>query len=222
MRRCLAVVLAILAGIMSGITYSHGSAAVISAPGYRPPSEGNSDKLFRERLGNIEITVFPTVVRSFGWTKYDELSRERIRTFLEKNNIAKTCHSDQKIDLSESTPRVQWDLFQKSMSLFVNHLKANPIETEYVLMVEFLVTPKRAGGEAIGGIQCYVLNSSGRNVFSFLLNSHHKLFTGGRLKINDVTDENRPELIRRGTKVVIEAFRRQLDLKNKKESKENE
>ena len=220
MRRYLAVVLAILVGVISGTTYSRGSATVISAPGYRPSSEGNSEKLFRERLGNIEITVFPTVVRSFGWTKYDELSRESIRTFLEKNNIAKTHYSDQKIDLSESTAKVQWDLFQKSMSLFVNHLKANPIETEYALMVEFLVTPRRAGGEAIGGIQCYVLDSGGRNVFSFLLNSHHKLFTSGRLKINDVTDENRSELIRKGTKVVIEALRRQLDLKDKKESKD--
>ena len=211
MYRYLVVVLTILMGILMGTAYSDEVHVSISNPGYRPPSEANLEKLFLERLGNMEITVFPTVARSFSSTKYDESSTEMICTFFKNKNIAKAQKSEQKIDLSESTANIQWDVFQKSMLLFAGHLEANPVKTEYALLVEFLITPNRTGGETIGGIQCYVLDTNGRNVFSFLLNSHHKLFTDGQLVTNDMTTEGRAELIKKGTEVVIEVLRLQLD-----------
>ena len=85
--------------------------------------------------------------------------------------------------MNKSTAKIQWQLFKKSMSLFADYLKVHPVNTEYALVVECLVSPRRivsprrSGGEAIGGIQCYVLDSNGSNAFSFLLNSHHELFT---------------------------------------------
>ena len=114
--------------------------------------------------------------------------------------------------MSKSTARGQWNVFQTSMSLFADHLKAHPINTEYALVVECLVTPRRSGGEAVGGIQCYVLDSSGSNAFSFLLNSHHELFTDAQLKIGNVTTESRDELVKKSTEVVIKAFQRQLNI----------
>ena len=208
------LVLVVLMGIFSVTAFSH-ECEPISVPGYRPPAEAESEKLFRESLGNMEITVFPTVVRRFDGTEYDEASMERACSFIEKNNIAKPQSSNQKIDLSESMANIQWQVFQKGMSLFADHLKANPVKTEFALLIDFLVAPGKEGSEAVGGIQCYVLDSKGKNVFSFLLNSHHKLFTDAQMIINDTTAESKAKLIKTGTEVVLEALRLQLDLEDK-------
>ena len=179
---------------------------------YRPESAPGSDKLFKDGFGKIKITVFPTIVRSFNWTLHDQSSGKRIGSYFETNNLARVNYSNKKINMSKSTARGQWNVFQTSMSLFADHLKAHPINTEYALVVECLVTPRRSGGEAVGGIQCYVLDSSGSNAFSFLLNSHHKLFIDAQLKTNNVTTESRDELVKKSTEVVIKAFQRQLNI----------
>ena len=180
---------------------------------YRPKVASGSDKLFQNNLGKIKITVFPTIVRSFNWTIYDKSSSKRIGTFFETNNLAKVHYSDKKIDMNKSTARGQWNLFQTSMSLFSDYLKAHPVNTKYALVVECLVTPRKSGGEAVGGIQCYVLDSSGSNAFSFLLNSHHELFIDAQLKTDNATAESRDELIKKSTEVVIKAFQQQLNIK---------
>ena len=179
---------------------------------YRPESAPGYDKLFQNGLGKIKITIFPTIVRSFIWTIYDQSSSKRIGTFFETNNLARVHYSNKKINMNKLTARGQWNLFQTSMSLFADHLKVHPVNTEYALVVECLVTPRRSGGEAVGGIQCYVLDSDGSNAFSFLLNSHHELFTDAQLKIGNVTTESRDELVKKSTEVVIKAFQRQLNL----------
>ncbi len=179
---------------------------------YRPESAPGCDKLFQNDLGKIKITVYPTIVRSFNWTIYDQSSSKRIGTFFETNNLAKVHYSNKKIDMNKSTAKIQWQLFKKSMSLFADYLKVHPVNTEYALVVECLVTPRRSGGEAIGGIQCYVLDSSGSNAFSFLLNSHHKLFIDAQLKTNNATTESRDELVKKSTEVAIKAFQRQLNI----------
>ena len=181
---------------------------------YRPESAPGCDKLFQNNLGKVKITVFPTIVRSFNWTIYDQSSSKRIGMFFETNNLARVHYSNKKIDMSKSTAKIQWQLFKKSMSLFADQLKTYPINTEYALVVECLVSSRRSGGEAVGGIQCYVLDSSGSNAFSFLLNSHHKLFIDAQLKTNNATAESRDELIKKSTEVVIKAFQRQLILES--------
>jgi len=179
---------------------------------YRPKVASGSDKLFQNDLGKIKITVFPTIVRSFNWTIYDHSSSKRIGTFFETNNLAKVHYSDKKIEMNKSTAKIQWQLFKKSMSLFADYLKVHPVNTEYALVVECLVSPRRSGGKAVGGIQCYLLDSKGNNAFSFLLNSHHKLFIDAQLKTNNATTESRDELIKKSTEVVIKAFQRQLNI----------
>ena len=192
---------------------------------YRPESAPGCDKLFQNGLGKINITIFPTIVRSFSWTIYDQSSSKRIGTFFETNNLAKVQYSNKKIDMSKSMSGIQWNLFKKSMSLFADYLKEHPIDTEYALVVEYLVSPRRivsprrSGGEAVGGIQCYVLDSSGSNAFSFLLNSHHELFIDAQLKTDNATAESRDELVKKSTEVVIKAFQCQLNLDDKKNSK---
>ncbi len=181
---------------------------------YRPPSAPGCDKLFQNGLGKIRITVFPTIVRSFNWTIYDQQSSKKIGSFFETNNLAKVHYSDKKINMNKSTSRGQWNLFQTSMSLFADYLKTHPVNTEYALVVECLVSQKPSVGEFVGGIQCYVLDSNSSNAFSFLLNSHHPLFIEAQLKTGNATTESRNELIKKSTEVVIKAFQHQLHLRH--------
>jgi len=189
---------------------------------YRPESAPDCDKLFQNSLGKIKLTVFPTIVRSFNWTIYDQPSSKRIGTFFETNNLARVHYYNKKIDMNKSTSRGQWNLFQTSMSLFADYLKAHPVNTEYALVVECLVTPRRSGGEAVGGIQCYLLDSKGNNVYSFLLNSHHKLFIDAQLKTGKGTEKSRDELVEKVSEVVIKALKCQLNLEDKKTCKDKD
>jgi len=185
-------------------------------PAYRPEAVGEAERLFRDRLRKTSVVVFPTVVRSFRSTEYDEASRDRIGAFFEAHNLATVHLSEDQVDLSASAAPVQWKLFQQSMSLVAAHLKANPAPAEYAMLVECLVTPTKAGGQAVGGLQCYILDAEGRNAFSFLLNSHHRLFVDARLSTGAASEIARANLARRSTDVVVEALRRQLGLRAEK------
>ena len=179
-------------------------------PAYRPAAEGDAVKLLRQRLGKTSITVLPTVIRSLRGSAYDKASRGKIADFFKTDKLATVIERDDQVDLSKSRDRVQRNLFRKCMSLLADHVKTSPVATDYVLLVECLVTPRRSGGQAVGGIQCYLLDSKGHNAFSFLLNSHHRLFNEAQLKRKTVSDDTHADLIDQSTEVVIEALRSQL------------
>ena len=183
---------------------------VVSLPAYRPPSAGAAEASFRERLGETSITVFPTVVRDTQGSSYSQASRATVAEFLVTNQLASATESDDQVDLSASAGPTQHDLFKQNMALFAQYLEANPVTTEYALLVECLVTPTRSSREAVGGIQCYILDGKGRNAFSFLMNSHHRLFNEANLKVEKTGNEAREALIDRSTRVVLESLRRQL------------
>jgi hypothetical protein len=204
-----------LAAVILGIVVSLGGCAkdgnqVIDLPAYRPPSDGTAEASFRERLGETSITVFPTVVRDSQGSSYSQASRATVAEFLVTNQLASATESDDQVDLSASAGPTQHDLFKQNMALFAQYLEANPVTTEYALLVECLVTPTRSSREAVGGIQCYILDGKGRNAFSFLMNSHHRLFNEANLKVEKTGNEAREALIDRSTRVVLESLRRQL------------
>ncbi len=212
MHRYISLFAIILMGILFINTYTHKSSFPVPDPGYRPLSDAKSEHIFRRGVGTIEITVFPTVIRYFNSTTYDESSMKRIGAFLEHNKIAQAHYSDHEVNLSNSVSPVQWELFQNSILQFSKHLKASSVNRQYALLVEILVTPKKVSGEAIGGVQCYILDSFGKNVFSFLLNSHHQLFYEAQLSSNGTTEEEKVRLIEKTIEVVLKALRLQLDL----------
>ena len=80
------------------------------------------------------------------------------------------------------------------------------------------LTPKQKRqsflGKCIGtggviGARIDILDSQGEDAFSFLLNSHHKLFADARLEKEAAG--SRTEMIRKGTDVIIKALQFQLD-----------
>ena len=203
------------AAVILGVAVSLAGCAkdgnqVIDLPAFRPPSDGGAEASFRERLGEMSMTVFPPVVQTFAGTAYHRESRPKIAGFFTTQGLATVTESDEEVDLSKTTPRTQHERFTQNMAAFSEYLKASPVTTDYALLLEFLVTPTRSGGEAVGGVQCYLLDAKGNNAFSFLMNSHHRLFNEAELKTQSASDEVRAELIGRSTETVLEALRRQL------------
>jgi hypothetical protein len=183
---------------------------VIDLPAHRPPSDERAEASFQERLGETSITVFPAVVQTFQGASYDEIPQTMLADFFSTENLATTVDSGEHVDLSTTTARTQHEHFTENIAAFSNYLKANPVTTEYALVAEFLVSPRKTGGEAVGGIQCYVLDAKGNNAFSFLINSHHRLFNEADLKTPTDSDDARAHLVRESTQVLLESLRRQL------------
>lgn len=210
MRICSVIIL--LTGLLLGCAHTETESVAFSDPGFRPLSDDNSEIVFRNNIDKIGITVFPTVIHYMNYSEYHRNSSDRICVFIEKYHIGNPQAVSQEIDLRDSLSPVQWDIFQKSKSAFARYLREVPIDTEYAFLMECLVAPGRAETERIGGIQCYLLDAQGRNVFSFLLNSHHQLFINSQLYTEDSSLESRGRLIEKATDVAMRALRLQLNL----------
>jgi hypothetical protein len=171
-----------------------------------PVTESDKYRQFYHSLKEKGITVFVGVAKNDDGTTYHLASRDTIASFFQDRGVLSVHLADQEVGL-EGLEGIngQWALFERSMSLFSDHLKANPIDSGYALMAEYVAD------EAIHVIQCYILDSDGEDAFSFLLNSHHKLFADAQREMAAETIESRDELIRKGTGVIIKGLQYQLD-----------
>lgn len=169
-----------------------------------PVTESDKYRQFYHSLKEKGITIFPGVAKDDDGNTHHLASRDTIASFFQDRGVLNVHLIDQEVGLGGLKGiNSQWALFERSMSLFSDHLKANPIDSGYALMAEYVVN------RTIHVIQCYILDSDGEDAFSFLLNSHHKLFNDARLETEAV--ESRNELIGKGTGVIIKALQFQLD-----------
>lgn len=204
----LAVVTAV--GLASGNAFADRPKALLSQPGYRPAPEAGEAELFCKRAGEMSITVFPTAVRTREGTFYDAASGTSIAASATAAKIGTVSASGSEVALGEITGKGQYDLFQRGLARLCSHVAEHPVESQYVLLVECLLTPIPSGGQAVGGIHCYVVDSVGKNAFSFLLNSHHRLFAEGTLRADDPSAEARAVLVNRSGELAVEALGQQI------------
>ena len=80
--------------------------------------------------------------------------------------------------------------------------------TDYVLIME-LLTPD---DQSIFGIEIYIVDSEGRNAFSFLLNEHHRIFAEANLIATDTSEEARSAMIGRATDLAVAALNEQIGI----------
>jgi len=172
-----------------------------------PVTESDKYKSFYHGLKEKGIAVFPGVVRNDDGTTYDLASRNAIASFFQSRGVSNVHLADEEVGLGGLEGlNSQWALFERSMPLFSDHLKANPIDSGYALIAEYVVEETI---NVIHVIQCYILDSDGEDAFSFLLNSHHKLFTDARLETEAA--KSRDELLGKGTDVIIKALQYQFE-----------
>ena len=211
MRATSVFVAATVAGLTVGGALADHPESLLSQPGYRPPAEGDAAELFCERAGDVSITVLPTAVRTREGTFYDQTCAKSIATSATAAKVGTATAGSGEVALGETAGcRGQYDLFQKGLAQLCSHVADHPVESQYVLLVEFLVTAIPSGGQAVGGIHCYVVDNAGKNAFSFLLNSHHRLFAEGKLRSGDASEQARAKLVQRSGEVVVEALRQQI------------
>ena len=95
-----------------------------------------------------------------------------------------------------------------------DQIKQSNMETDYNLAVEIIIVPRPNGRLAVFGIHVYILDQAGHNAFSFLLNSHHQLFVGAELNVEDTSKEAIEKLIADSTRVALQALEQQIQLAN--------
>jgi len=175
-----------------------------------PVTESDKYKRFYNSLKEKGITIFPAVVINDDGITYDLASRDTIASFFQSRGVSSVHLADEEMDIGGTEGlNSQWALFERSMSMFSDHLKANAMDSGYALMAEYVV------GGTIHVIQCYILDSNGDDAFSFLLNSHQKLFTDAQQEIDAEALESRDELIGKGSDVIIIALQHQLEALSK-------
>jgi len=124
--------------------------------------------------------------------------------------VGKPKASETKVDLGPIKGRAQWDVYRSSLTHFVKHLRTHPVDTEFAVLVEFLISPEGSGGEAVRAIHCFILDAQRRNAASFLMNSDHGPFQRAQLRAADKTLGARKKLMAAATRALLESLREQL------------
>lgn len=143
---------------------------------------------FRDNLGKTGITVYPAVVRELGptvKTSWDNESAAEIAEWLNSNGFGVARASEQKPEIAVKPRMNQAKMFRTGISSFGEWVRANPPETEYACVPEYLMM---RNGKA-GGIHVYCVDRAGTPVFGSLSNSHWPEFK--RVKPASVRDASR-------------------------------
>jgi len=159
---------------------SHASAAILPGvflviSGCSGIVDPEAEDLFRQKLGDTTLTIYPTYVRhGDGDDTYESGSAAAIGRFFTEEDLARVVLSEERVPLSEQWYSDQSRMLRESAQAFADYITGNPPATEYGLLAEYAFL---AGSGAVGGIHCYILDASGRVAWVLLLNSHHDVFS---------------------------------------------
>jgi hypothetical protein len=191
--------------VLAFASCAHEAEEKIPDPGFRPHSE--YAPAFLEALETDAIAVYPSIIRTVDGTYHSAESQQKIVSLLKEKKIAAAVAQTSAIDPGALKGQSQWDIFQNDMRTIAEQLKSRNSDAAYNLIMEFLFPP---GNQSVFGIHCYVLDQQGENAFSFLLNSHHKLFVDANLSAEDSSEASRAILIDKAAQVGVTALLQQV------------
>jgi len=203
---CFAIALA-LAMQVATLT-AHETEEKTPDPGFRPECERSA--AFVAEVNAATIRVYPTIIRSPTNTTFSVDSQQQVISFLNGEDIAKAVPDTGTVDPGELKGRGQFEWFNNDLSVIGQELQKQKIEEEYILVMEILFPPQRGNRQMVFGIHCLLLDAAGENVFSFLLNSHHRMFVDADMVADDSSEQSRAELIRKATAVGMQALALQM------------
>ena len=175
-------------------------------PGFRPESELAA--AFLESVKSAKVAVYPVIIRTVAGTSYSEDSQKQVVSMLNEKQVTAAVAKADTIDPGELKGEGQLALFQNDLKTIAEQLKGFDSDADYSLVMEVLFPPLRP---AVFGIHCYVYDRQGENAFSFLLNSHHKLFVDADMTAEDSSEASRAEMMEKATKVGVTALMQQID-----------
>jgi len=184
----------------SPISHHHST-----SPAYRPNSEHAAT--FVKALNTSKVEVYPTIVRTIQETTYSEDSQQQVVSILNSEKVTSAILKTDYVDPGPLKSPPQWDIFVHDLSTIAESIKDRKTDTDYSLVMEIIFSPENL---SVWGIHCFVLDHQGNNVFSFLLNSHHKLFIDAKLFGKEASIITRARLIEKATRVGITALIQQI------------
>jgi hypothetical protein len=196
------------AAILCLTASAHETEVKIPAPGFRPESPNASE--FLKTIKTATVTVYPSIVRTPRETSFSDASQKQVVDYLKKNKMAKSIKSGKKADPGKLEGHSQWEMFQNDMKAIAQKIKKQKSVYDYILVMEFLIPPRRNGATEIFGIHCFILDKNGENAFSFLLNSHHKPFVDAQLRTEGSSEKERNALVEKSTRVALDALVQQM------------
>ena len=183
-------------------------------PAYRPSSENATE--FVKVLKTSVVAVYPSIIRTPEGTSYSNNSQQQVVSLLNEKQVTTALAKFDIFDLTQLDGRSQWEFFQNDLHTISESLKSRDSEADYSFIMEILLPP---GNQAVFGIHCYIFDRQGNNTFSFLLNSHHKLFVDADLRAIDSSESSRSKLIEKATRVGISALIQQVNAPRQNEAR---
>ena len=180
----------------------------VASPGFRPSCD--QAEAFVRAAGLAPTAVFPTVVRTIGGeTRYDRASQKEIVQLLKDHSLGSGEAKEKTLESGDLEGlNSQMKAFQVGMDALGKEVAKVKVEADYALVVELLIYPDQS---AVWGIHCYVLDREGTNAFSFLLNSHHKMFVDAALKTQDRSAKGQEKLVARAVRTALKALKQQIE-----------
>lgn len=191
---------------MAAPAFAHETQEKVEDPGFRP--ESTLAVRFVESVDNATITVYPSIVRRDERTAYSFLSRDQIVASLSKDSTTKVRVSSSRIVVGRLSGRSQWEWFQNGIEAVSREMQRKTPNADYSLAMEFLFPP---GNQYVFGVHVYILDRNGENAFSFLLNSHHRVFVEADLTVKDSSEAARTCVIEKATQLGLAALKAQIE-----------
>lgn len=183
---------------------AHESETTIPDPGFRPQSE--HAQAFLDSLDTATVAILPAIIRRADRSAVSYASQRQIVDALNDAQITNAVAKPKRIDLGPLPRQSQWQIFENTMQGITRSIEGYQIDADFTLVMEFLVP----GNQAVFGIECYISDKQGRNAFSFLLNSHHRIFADANLVAKNATEAARTRMIEEATRVGLAAFIQQI------------
>lgn len=172
---------------------------------YRPASEHAGQ--FVDTLNSSTVAVYPTIVRTTRMTSYSGASQRQIVSLLNDKEVTSAVVRSGNIDPGPLKGPPQWDIFVHDISSIAAKLQSRKSNEDYSLVMEIIFPPDNL---SVWGIHCFIYDRRGNNIFSFLLNSHHRLFSDAKLFAKDTSEKAHTGLIEKATQVGVDTLIQQV------------
>lgn len=209
--RSLFITTVTLAWIAMAPIGAHESEHKITVPGFRPPTEAAS--AFVQHAGSSTIAVFPSIIRTVKPAEdqivqeHSSVALDGVVEFLKENSLGNGVKTDFELEIGEASKGGQFAVFNETIQVIGRQLERYEGDADYVLVLDIIRVNTRAWG-----IQSYLLNRSGENVFSFLLNSHHQALVDADIHIEDESAENQEKFITECIELALESLKAQVEM----------
>ncbi|MBC8375069.1 MAG: hypothetical protein H8E26_03420 [FCB group bacterium] len=132
-----------------------------------------AQKLFLERSGPFEVTVYPVHVVVSETTSADTSLQKELVQYLNDSGLAKAVASGGDVDIPFEWGANQAKMYRRSAEAFAAAVQLDKPATSYALLIETL---SMGVENNMGGVHFYLVDTAGKVVAGTLSNSHWEEF----------------------------------------------